>query len=248
MLNVTTQNWVRLPLEGAFNVRELGGLPTRGGGQTAWHRILRSDDISRLTDNDVRFLQEYGVSMVIDLRSPSEAAEKADRLGTHCGMQYANIPLMDDADLSKASQMELADNVSMADMYVEMLEHKEAVKRVFDIIADAPDGCVLFHCAAGKDRTGVLAMLLLMLAGADKQDCLNNYIQSYVNLTRDDRYNEMVKAYSAVKHMMESRPEYLEGAYQYVNGFFGGIEGYLESCGVSNQKIFCVRDRLLGKS
>jgi len=246
MINKAMKHWIRLPLEKAFNVRELGGIPACIGGQTSWHSFLRADDISRLTDKDVQFLLEYGVSTVIDLRSPLEVAEKPDRLGAGCGVLNVNIPLLADADLSRASLMEFIDHIHMDEMYLDMLERKEAIKSVFDVIAADQDGCVLFHCSAGKDRTGVVAMLLLMLAGADKQDCLNHYIQSYVNLTRDEAYNEMMKTYNAAQYLMESRPEYLAKAYQYVDSFSGGIVGYLESCGISSHTIFIVREKLLG--
>lgn len=74
------KNWVRLPLVFASNVRELGGYPVEEGGQTAYHRFLRADDISELSESDIQFLLRYGVTSVLDLRSDGEVCRKPDVL------------------------------------------------------------------------------------------------------------------------------------------------------------------------
>lgn len=240
-----TENWVRLPLENAHNVRDLGGIPVQGGGQTAWRAFLRADDISKLSESDVRFLLDYGVTTVIDLRGPSEVLEKPDRLNKDIGVENHNFSFMENVDLSPEAQLKMAQEMQLGDLYVDLLKRKEIIRGIFEAIADAAPGCVLFHCAGGKDRTGVLAMLLLMLAGADKQDCQNNYSQTYINLTRDGSLFENTLAQKPeFRNLMESRPEYIEAAYQCVQAFRGGIEGYLQDCGVCAEHIRRVKNRL----
>lgn len=243
MMNMNTSViWVRLPLESAYNVRDLGGLPVRDGGQTAWGAFLRADDISALTDGDIRFLLDYGVKTVIDLRCPSEVREKPDRLDEKNGVRNCNISFMDEANVS-TDAMKNFENIRMGDLYLDMLRRKDVIKALLVAIADAEPGCILFHCAAGKDRTGVFAMLLLMLAGVDKQDCLNNYGQSYVNLCRNEEFLKGSPD-EKYKHMLESRPEYLEPAYAYVEQS-GGIAKYLFGCGVSTAVLHAVKERIV---
>ena len=88
------KNWVRLPLVFASNVRELGGYPVEEGGQTAYHRFLRADDISELSESDVQFLLRYGVTSVLDLRSDGEVCRKPDVLAGVSGVLWKNVPFL----------------------------------------------------------------------------------------------------------------------------------------------------------
>lgn len=245
MIKQEKMTWVRLPLEKAYNVRELGGLPAEGGRQTLWGAFLRADDISRLTDGDINFLLDYGVKTVIDLRCKSETEEKPDRLNAENGVANINISFMDETNLSPQAIEKIAE-VQMGDMYVDMLKRHHTIYKLFEAIAYAEPGCILFHCAAGKDRTGVLAMLLLMLAGVDKGDCMNNYSQSYHNLLRDEQYLS-IDVNNSFGHLLESRPSYLEKAYRYVENN-GGITAYLKACGLTQTILDHVSERLIGAS
>lgn len=236
------RNWIRLPLEGACNVRELGGYSTMDGMQTGWHRFLRSDNLSGLTETDVAKLLEYGVSTVIDLRSKSEIIKHPDHAGLLTQVQYLGIPFLEE-DLSPEGQEQLrGKNIDYSDLYLALLRRSQIIKELFEQIAAAPKGCVLFHCAVGKDRTGVLAMLLLALAGVDKQDCQTNYMQSFVNLNRKEEFRQLNDTeYSG---LLRSDPEFIEAAYDIVTGYSGGIEGFLQSCGISAECIVTVRRRI----
>lgn len=240
------QYWVRLPLQMAYNVRELGGLPVKNGKQTAWHRFLRADDISQLTEQDIGFLLDYGVSTVIDLRSEAEAGQKPDKLNQEYGVDHHFIPFID-KDISPEGGLDFFDAFGgIGDMYIDFLLNCRVVRELFETIATAKPGCVLYHCAGGKDRTGILSLLLLMLAGVDQQDCQINYIQSFLNLTRDPLFKENAASIpDRYMHFLESRLEYIQPAYQYVAGFKGGVEGYLIHCGLRDEQLALVKERLL---
>lgn len=237
------RNWIRLPLDGAHNVRELGGLPAKGGRQTAWHRFLRADSLEELTDRDTELLLGYGVNTVIDLRSPSETVQHPDYAGLLARVEYHNIPFMEQ-DLSPEGQAwakeQLAD---LSSLYISLLKRKNIVKAVLEQIAAAGDGCLLFHCAVGKDRTGVLALLLLMLAGVDKQDCQTNYMQSFTNLTRREVFRKLKD--SEYAKMVQSDVEYIEAAYDYVMAWDQGIDGFLKDCRITADCIADIRCRML---
>lgn len=239
--------WVRLPLTGAHNVRELGGYPTRSGDATAYHRFLRADSLFALTARDRRFLHDYGVRMVIDLRGASEASLMPD-VKMPDDVEYANVPLLDfNVAGTTKTRRRAREGYHMGHLYRRMLQSREPVRTCMQTIAFAPDGCVLFHCAVGKDRTGILAMLLLALAGVSRGDVVSNYVQSWPNLMEDESfasdYHDPRRA--RTRHFMESRPEYIEFAYDFIMDEWGGVESYLRACGVSASELERVRRRLV---
>src|SRR6266542_1836585 len=140
----------RLAWEGVLNARDLGGYPTAGGRETCWGAVVRSGSLTGLTPAGCEALISYQVRAVVDLRLPAEPADH--------GIAYANVSFLDPA----AAPPE--DFTTLADGYKRMLDrfHKE-VAAVMAAIAAAPQGGVLVHCAAGKDRTGLIAALLLGL-------------------------------------------------------------------------------------
>lgn len=237
------RNWIRLPLKGADNVRELGGLPAMDGRQTAWHRFLRADQLAGLTAEDMELLLSYGVKTVIDLRSASEAAVHPDSPQLLKHVEYYRIPFME-ADLSPQGQARLADiPQDLGVMYLALLKKKEVIRQLFTRMELAPEGCILFHCTAGKDRTGVLALMLLMLAGADRQDCLTNYIQSFINLTRNERFTQLSQ--NGYHSLIRSDAEDITAPYDYIESFPQGIRGFLWDCGVSASCMEHVKERCL---
>lgn len=242
------QPWVRLPLDGAFNVRELGGYPTVNGSWTKYHRFLRSDGLSRLSAYDKRFLYDYGVRAIIDLRDQNEVSDAPD-LSIGSDVACANIPLLDFnvAQVKEIEKRIAEKNFSILDAYRLILENYDGIRKCFRFIAEAPAGCVLFHCAVGKDRTGILAMLLLSLAGVDKWDIVANYVQTWANLMRDDVFAEdwYDAAHSEFREGMTSGPEAIEFVYDLLEEEHGGVEAYLLECGVPDEDVAAVRQRLL---
>lgn len=244
------RTWTRLPLDGAFNVRELGGYPTLNGNHTKYRQFLRSDGLSRLSDNDVRFLRDYGVRAVIDLRDSSEVDQCPDvSLGSD--VAYVNIPLLEyNAAEAEALQLEFGEETfSMEVVYRRILEHYQGVRACFRFIAEVPQGCVLFHCAMGKDRTGILAMLLLSLAGVDKWDVVADYVQTWPNLMRDPSFREdwFDPKRSEFRSGMSSDPSLIEFSYDIVEEEHHGVESYLLECGVPDKDAAKVRQRLLAE-
>ena len=241
------RSWVRLPLDGAVNVRELGGYPTSSGGCTKFHRFLRADGLSRLTKRDRRFLYDYGVRTVIDLRDASEATNTPD-LPIGKDVEYVNIPLLafNAAEVKRLEQDFDPESFSMQAIYRRVIENFEGIRTCMRYIADAQEGCVLFHCAVGKDRTGILAMLLLMLAGVDKWDIVANYVQTWANLMRDEVFREDWKdaSRSVFREGMTSPAELIEYAYDLVETAHGGVDDYLLECGVPDEDVATVYRRL----
>ena len=240
--------WSRLPLEGTVNTRELGGYPAANAGHTAYHAFLRSDDLSVLTDNDVDFLLNYGVSLVIDLRTESYFTGYPDvSLGRN--VSIVNIPLFElvtEEDINTYNELVSAGEYYIERVYDFVIANKTRICECFETMAST-DGCVLFHCSIGKDRTGTVAMLLMQLAGCDDQDILSNYMVSRVNLTRDPSYKATWDSDldPATRSQYESSVDSGEYLLNLINER-GGARQYLLDCGVSAEALDKLTARMLG--
>ncbi|WP_338787181.1 tyrosine-protein phosphatase [Metabacillus sp. FJAT-53654] len=242
MMKNAKLNWVRLPIDSLENCRELGGYSTEYGDQTKWHSFLRSSDMSKLSKEEIVFLGEYGVKTVIDLRGEDEIETHKNPLAEEDFCEYYNIPFITEnvSDITVTSY-----EISMGDFYIDLLEQKnDSVKRIFDVIAQAKAGCIVFHCAAGKDRTGILAMLLLGLAGVEKKDIVSNYEVTYTNL---ESMHQIEHPYGNIpKEYMYSNRDYIIRAYEYILHTYQSVGQYLLTKGVEQDVIDLVRERLLG--
>lgn len=145
-----------------LNARDLGGLATGSGRTTEWHRVVRADDLNKLVPAGVAALADYGVRTVIDLRDPRELEQFPNPLAAAPppGLVFVNVPL-----ISAAEWEAIKDPVEMARGYVLTAELSHAnIAKAIATVADAAPGGVVIHCHAGKERTGIVAALLLSLA------------------------------------------------------------------------------------
>lgn len=233
-------NFIRLPLEGSFNTRELGGYPVTKG-VTHFQKFLRSDSLSDLTKQDITFLENYGVRTIVDLRSDAEVIEapslQSDKIqNLHLPLVTGNV-----ADATRDITKEM--DYSMGSFYVDCLKrYPESLVNIFEAFAES-DGCVLFHCAAGKDRTGIVAALLLELAGVSQADIIANYQITYTYLKSNPNFVQAHGSYPV--EMTYSLPGYIEAALAYVHSYHGSAENYLLSFGVSQAVLTELRDRLV---
>lgn len=235
------EHYVRLPLQNAYNVRELGGYPTSDGRVVRWQRLLRADDISALSEQDCRFLQDYGLRSILDLRSLEEVQAAPDVVPD--GVVYQNIPFMA-GDIQDATRVLSQQAFDLGDFYVELLKQKEKVKALMEFIAQAPTGVLLFHCSAGKDRTGVLSMLLHQLAKVKTSDMLAHYQMTYVCLKEKPGFDTMVPA-DMDRSCLYSLPEMIAKPIAYLAENYQGIEDYLAQCSVAEATIMQIKKRLL---
>ena len=159
---------VKSLLETTLNTRELGGIPTSGGGLTACGVFLRSDAPCRPSEADRLRLLNMGVRTVLDLRRETEINEKPNGFAEDGRFEYINIPIEAGAEIPPSVE-------AVPLSYLSMAEDEETMKRVFTALAESGNG-VLFGCSAGKDRTGVVSALLLMLAEAADDDIAENYV------------------------------------------------------------------------
>ncbi len=229
----------RLPMEKAFNVRELGGYAARKGKITCYHEFLRSDSLFGITEEDEEFLIDYGVEAVIDLRGEPEAVRHPNPLAAYEEVDYINLPFITDNVLD---MREVRDKgFDPCKFYVNLTEYKEMVAQIMRFIIDHRDGCVLFHCTAGKDRTGVIAMILLGICGVSREDIMANYEVSFSYL---DQHVE-VHYGEGLEDLNNSKREWIAAAYDHIMEEYGSFKNYLLECGLTKKEIRRIRKKLL---
>lgn len=172
-----------LPLRGACNARDLGGLRTEDGRRVRRLHVLRSDAPTGLDDGDVSYLlHDCGLRTVIDLRAPTEA--EADGRGpvSDSVPVYRNIHIFGAGRL-RLDLLRVAADGTMFDRYLEYLEHSpDNIVEVLDLLAEAGNLPALVHCAAGKDRTGVVVAVLLGVIGVRADDIVADYAATGANV------------------------------------------------------------------
>ncbi|WP_099900398.1 tyrosine-protein phosphatase [Streptomyces sp. TLI_171] len=168
----------QLDWDGCLNVRDLGGLPTLDGRRTRSRAVVRADNLDRLTAEGQNALLDYGVRTVIDLRDP---VEYRPLLPAPHGVDLVRVPLDALAGADWWSRFGALDGTPLA--FRPYLDHcRHAVAELIAAVARAREGVVVVHCGAGRDRTGLAALVLLALAGATPAAVAEDYLLSAPNL------------------------------------------------------------------
>jgi protein-tyrosine phosphatase len=225
-----------------LNARDLGGYPTTDGAETRWRSLLRADDLSQLTADGIQALADYGVETILDLRWPEEAVMLPSPVA-------AALPQVRCERISLLTHTEDQWRLRGREVVKEqwkcvVLEHVHAeLCDVLGFIAAAPPAPLLFHCVAGKDRTGLIAALLLAVADATPEAIAADYAVSSENLR--DSY---LSRYPAADHrrILEALRCPEEGAHNMLRFLdaAGGVRAYLGEIGLSRQQIARLRARL----
>ena len=225
-----------------LNARDLGGYPTTDGASTRWRSLLRADDLAQLTDAGLSALADYGVRTILDLRWADEAARHPSPIPAGLpGVRFERISLLTHTE----DEWRLRSRDVAKELWkCVVLEHvRFELHRVLSFIAAAPPQPLLFHCVAGKDRTGLIAALLLALADATPAAIAEDYAVSASNL-REGYLKRYADAEPA--RILEALRCPEEGAYQMLQFLerAGGVRAYLSQIGLQPAEIEQVRARL----
>jgi protein tyrosine/serine phosphatase len=207
-----------------LNVRDLGGFDTADGASTRWRAFVRADTLSGLTERGRAALEAYGIRTIIDLRIPVEVRDDPGPFAAHDTIVWHNHPLdPNDRDVSKATSTYRGAGLStMVAVNAALLDVSRAqVATIMRTIATAPEGGVLFHCHAGRDRTGLIAALLLGLVRVPADAIVEDYARSY----------------NAMASTMMLTLTHIEETY-------GGVAGYLRAICLTDAEIALLHQRL----
>jgi protein-tyrosine phosphatase len=229
-----------------LNARDLGGLGSASGEQTAWRQVVRADNLNKLAPAGVTALVAYGVRTVIDLRDPRELAKFPNPLATappH-GVVFINVPLISDAEWEA-----IKDPARMAEGYVltARLSHTNIASAIA-AVSDAPPGGVVVHCHAGKERTGIVAALLLSLAGVPDEMVAEDWIASdsfLQPLYEEWLANETDPTIRAKRaEGFVTHAEHILDVLSHVRRSHGSLEEYLLAGGLRTDQLERARRRL----
>lgn len=217
-----------LALKNAYNVRDIGYYCNREGEKLKEGHFLRADSLSRLTPEDWQALKKYGVVSIVDLRSPEECTREPFDLQAAGDIFYDSIPLFDHIQSNDGTQ---AFPRSLHALYIHLLDHSSGqIAVVLRNFLKNREGCHLFNCTAGKDRTGVIAMLLLGLADVDEETIVADYSTSAENMEPvfAGQIQAMQKAgHGAMSFLLKSEPEDMRLTLAHIHHKYGSIRSYL---------------------
>ena len=243
----------RLPLATVYNMRDLGGFAA-AAGVTAFGRLWRSDLLGELPEGDVAAIERAGVRTVIDLRGDDERARVPNSLNGRPGITYVGLPLLGDVDtLAARMGMPLHDSFmhSLSILYSTMADsNPDCFVQVFEaLLSGLVRGGVVFHCTAGKDRTGVIAMLLLDAAGVEEDTIIADYAatEGYMEgmfAVQRAMLDRMGVSYP--ESIFQSRPAFMRLALDHLRAQYGTALDYFRAIGLAEQTVKQLVSRLQG--
>lgn len=225
-----------ITLQGATNVRDLGGYETQMEYYTKAHRFIRASSTTHLTAADRDKLYDYGVRYIIDLRSDYEIEHQPSSFIDDDRFHYSSVNLLESKTASVVPD-DIMNYHDLSGFYIYIIEvHKEMMKKVFEQFSNHLYDGILFHCSAGKDRTGVIAALLMDLAGCHEQDIVKDYSESYENNLAI--LDELEKMMTSEHHsVLGSSPTIMIQFLDYLREHYGSAKEYLISCGMNEEDI-----------
>lgn len=239
-----------MPFDLVFNVRDLGGLPIADGRSVRRGLLYRADGVQRLAGADLDRARALGLRTVIDLRTLGEIERSGRFPVDHYPVDWHSLPIIE----RMWSDDELMATTGAADFlhdrYVAMLDEGAAsLARIVELVADGTTA--LFHCAAGKDRTGVTAAVLLGLLGVPRQEIVADYHATAGAMAAFVDWLTLEHP-EAVDAMTSQPPEYLEAPMEAMTAFlttvddrYGSIEGYVAGLGVQPSTVDRLRSVLI---
>ncbi len=245
------------------NLRDLGGIPVRGGKTVKMRKLLRSGELCGMTEEEKSILQnDYCLAEVLDFRSAKEFVERPD--ASFPGVPNTNIDLMANAEelvvsfdnfeahagktAARGFMLEAYDLVTGDDLAT------QGIRQFFAKTLEDRDGALLFHCFAGKDRTGMTAAFLLRILGADMEDIFDDYLKT--NEQRKAENAAMIELERAqgksegelavLGEFLVVRREYLQYAFDNIDKLYGGFDRYIgNAIGLTDADIGRLRELYL---
>jgi protein-tyrosine phosphatase len=236
-----------IELAGCLNFRDLGGYPTPDGAMVRWRTLFRSDGLHRLSTDAIMHLRDVvRLGEVIDLRSSAE--RKSDGCGPLADepIRFHHLPLFD----GETRQTDSHAVRTLADRYFLLAEFaKTPIARVIETIARSEEPLV-YHCAAGKDRTGLISAIVLGLLGVREEIIVADYAATRENLDAIVERLMSLEGYRSIldalpPDTMHAEPETMIDFLGRIRAEYRSMHEYASSAGVSKEVVGLLRDRLL---
>lgn len=241
-----------IPLKGAPNTRDLGGMPTQDGRRIKANRLIRSGDLHHITKEDAeKLLISEDVQRVVDFRTPLEREQAPDKEPLLPGVKFYDLPVFEKSAVGITHEHDLSGDIkfveeatrdpysTMESMYVKALASEEgqrAYSNFLHILLESDEGATLWHCTVGKDRCGMGSFLVEYALGVSEEYILEDYLATnlYVASMKTrivdslGRHGLLKIADESVDAFLFAQRAFLENAIEYVKSTYGSIDAYLQ--------------------
>lgn len=242
-----------LDLDGAYNIRDIGGYPTADGRQTRWRTFLRSDSLHRLPPSSQEALIDYGLRTVVDLRRNDELVQTPNVFADSSQVAYHHHDIIGDVTPSVSDLVNStvpADRIFVS--YSAWLDGRHSRFRdALTALAGPEARPALYHCAGGKDRAGLITALLLGLAGVPAETIAEDYTLTgrYVvsRYLAEFAPPEVVAAEYTWEDYQQDfcPPEVMLRVLAHLEERYGGVERYVSTIGLSYEQIGSLQSALV---
>ena len=245
-----------IQLENSINIRDIGGYTGHEGRKVKWRKVIRSEELAHLSDNDVSYFADLNLKHAFDFRNRSKAEQQVDRLPE--STEYHLIPIFDSFNQGIGeidfTQPGSVDTFMRAIYKIQTEERAQCFAEVLKVLTEPCEYPILYHCTNGKDRTGFMTYLILSLLGVAEETIISDY--TLTNLTFDESYkllgNIMSEELGIENHHLWEfygvKPAWLKLSILYIKENFGTVEEYLLSeTDLTIEDFEKIRENLLEK-
>lgn len=219
------------------NMRDIGGKVNNSRHSIRTKKIIRSELPNKLNFEQINSLLKMNVNNIIDLRSDEEILKRPNILKNNKKFNYYHF------SLGNGRLPNNFDDVYIS--YIEMLNEKESIRKIFELIANSNNG-ILYHCTAGKDRTGIITMLILKSLDVKDEDIIEDYVISGKLLKGE--LEEFAKKFDKdITNVIIPKAKTMERILKYIYIDCNGIKAFLNSCGVTNDIINIIKNKCIIK-
>lgn len=219
-----------LQVKGGYNFRDLGGLVTNDGTSVKRNLLFRTDELSNLQAGDLELLESLDVRTIIDFRTEQERAQSKDRIPTTCKREIHLDILSANMDSFVAEIKNGTSDLKklMVDIYKDLVLGNNAIDQFthfFELLQDPSNASVIYHCTAGKDRTGVATALILASLDVSRDDIETDYLFS--NEFLQLKYTSYIQDNPNYADLFLVQPDYLNAAFTAIEDKYKNVQNYL---------------------
>ncbi|MCR2807773.1 tyrosine-protein phosphatase [Paenibacillus soyae] len=241
-----------VPLKGALNFRDMGGYRAGDGRSVKWGKLFRSADLSRLTEEDLAYLASLQLAWICDLRSDAElAVSPSPPIGSAVNEQLSFLASANPEEMMSAQSLTVD---ILAHMNRGMVGNTALTAEYFRRLLQREGAPTLFHCAAGKDRTGFIASVVLQALGVDRDTILEDYAMTndfserfrsaMIGSAQAEQHSAMLAKLPSevIEALMAAKPAYLAASFEEIDARYGSFEGYWrQGLGLSAEELELLR-------
>jgi protein-tyrosine phosphatase len=236
-----------IPLEGAVNFRDLGGYETTDGQRTRWRVLFRADGLGELTATDLGVMAQLGIRTVVDLRSGYEMENSRFDVDAH-PVDFHHFPFID--ALPDVEEWDRRPGL-LGEQYKEMLvDAMPQIRGALNVLASAEARPAVFHCTAGKDRTGLLSALVLSLVGVPEETVVADYALSGEAMERLRaklilKYPDGKDVIADIDEVFSAHPGNMERLFVFLRERFGTLADWAAAAGIDDSLVVRLKEALL---